>query len=94
MPTASSIAEQIRDLARSVLMELGAQADGKLRETTLIRHGNYCGHRYRLGTVEAVWFIEEDELKFSSASGGTLRTMVASEALSTLQHQRRQKRAA
>ena len=82
MPNNPSITEKIRDLVYSVFIELGAApADDKPRETMLIRNGNYCGHRYRWGEFEAVWFIEEDELKFSSSSGGVICKMIVSEAL-------------
>jgi hypothetical protein len=94
MPNTPSITENIRRLAHSVLVELGAKNDGrKLRETMLIRNGNYCGHRYRLGDFEAVWFIEEDELKFSSSADGTIRSMIASAAITELGTRRTQKAA-
>ena len=88
MPTSPSITERIRELVYSVLIELGATpAHDRPRETMLIRNGNYCGHRYRLGDFEAVWFIEEDELKFSSSGGGVICKMIASEALASRQVQ-------
>ena len=94
MPNNPSITEKIRRLAQSVLIDLGAKAgDEKLRETMLIRNGNYCGHRYRLGDFQAIWFIEEDELKFSSSTNGTVRRMVASNALAEIGSHQRQKAA-
>lgn len=67
-----------------VLRELGASDEGRLRETMLIRDGNYCGHRYRYDEFEAVWFIEEDELKFFDQHGAVARKMVATEAIETV----------
>lgn len=94
MPRTFSKTEQIRDLAQAVLIELGATQDGQMRETMLIRNGNYCGHRYRLEEFEAVWFIEEDELKFSSQTLGTIRKLVASQALAERESRHRQRAAA
>ena len=82
MTSSPTITEKIRDLVYSIFVELGAvPALNHPRETMLIRNGNYCGHRYRMGEFEAVWFIEENELKFSSNGGGLICKMIASEAL-------------
>ena len=79
----ASITEQVRHLVNDVfLTELGAPKDQKIRETMLIRNGNYCGHKFQLGPFQAVWFIEEDELKFSGKKGQTVRTMTVSTMLS------------
>ena len=32
-------------------------------ESILIRDGYYCGRRFRLGELEAIWFVDEDQLK-------------------------------
>ena len=42
------------------------------REAVLIRDGQYCGHRFISGRLEAVWFFEEDQIKFRSANGSAL----------------------
>ena len=60
----------------------------------LIREGNYCGHRYRLENLEAVWFIEEDELKFFDDHGAVARKMVASQAIEQILRQNLGRRAA
>ena len=84
---AKSLPEKIRVAARAVLCELGAAREEKLRETMLIREGNYCGHRYRMDGFEAVWFIEEDELKFSDQSGTVAKKLVASEAIERIERE-------
>lgn len=79
--TPQSMTEQVRELANAILRDLGSvPSAGELRETMLIRGGNYCGHRYRLGDYEAVWFIEEDELKVLG-SNGVIRKLTASAAV-------------
>ncbi len=55
--------DQIRRFVISELQRHGATPDVGLRETLLIRHGAYCGHRFRHGEFEAVWFVEEDQIK-------------------------------
>jgi hypothetical protein len=83
-----SITEQVRRLVNDVFLnELGASNGQKVRETMLIRSGNYCGHRFQMGPFQAVWFIEEDELKFSGADGQTVRTLTVSTILSAKREQ-------
>jgi len=41
-------------------------------EALLIRDGFFCGRRFRLANHQAVWFIEEDELKIRDAQGSVL----------------------
>jgi hypothetical protein len=47
--------------------ETSAQRIGS--ESILIRDGYYCGRRFELGDYRAVWFLEEDILKISTADG-------------------------
>ena len=61
--------EQIRNYISNELVRLGADVNTSLRETLLIRSGNYCGHRFKLGQFHAVWFIDEDQIKFSGPEG-------------------------
>ena len=42
--------------------ELGVERSVAVRETILIREGNYCGRRFEAGGAEAVWLAEEDRL--------------------------------
>jgi hypothetical protein len=41
-------------------------------EAMLIRDGFFCGRRFRLNDFQAVWFMEEDELKIRDSGGGVL----------------------
>jgi hypothetical protein len=36
-------------------------------ESILIRQEHYCGRRFRTDTHQAVWFIEEDQIKISTS---------------------------
>lgn len=40
-----------------------------LSESILIRNEFYCGRRFHTSTHQAVWFIEEDELKIYKENG-------------------------
>lgn len=50
-----------------------------IQESILIRDGFYCGRRFDAGTHEAVWFMEEDELKISDLTGDLLCVYVGEE---------------
>ena len=39
------------------------------RETILIREGHYCGRRFDFGPWQAVWFVEEGEIKVYDPEG-------------------------
>jgi hypothetical protein len=59
----------VRQQVHTHLVGLGADADSGTEETILIRDGIYCGRRFFLGEFMAIWFIEEEELKFFDRSG-------------------------
>ena len=40
-----------------------------LAESILIRDGHYCGRRFESGGMSAVWFIEENQIKFFGKEG-------------------------
>lgn len=64
--------EKLRDYVRSNLVAMGANLEA-FQETILIRNGQYCGRRFRAGPFEAVWFSDENELKFYAPEGGVAR---------------------
>ena len=54
----------------------GGEASQNIRnESILIRDGFYCGRQFDAGTHRAVWFMEEDELKISTADGRWVCTL-------------------
>jgi hypothetical protein len=75
----------IRQLIRSAFSELGATPPVEMSENILIRDETYCGRRFRSGGYQAIWFIEEDEIKIYAQGGAVLRVMSASRALSGCQ---------
>lgn len=64
--------ERVRRFVRSTFEELGAPVS-TVEETVLLRGGHYCGRRFRAGTLVAIWFSDENELKFYGANGGVAR---------------------
>ena len=62
----------IRKLIEQTFESLRSEPQGLSRETLLIREGHYCGHRYESNELTAVWFLEEDEIKFFGEDGGLL----------------------
>lgn len=46
-----------------------------LSESILIRNEFYCGRRFHTATHEAVWFMEEEELKIFRRGGDLLATL-------------------
>ena len=48
-------------------------------ESLLIRDGFYCGYRYSFGELSAVWFVEEDEIKFFDSKGRTIRVVACND---------------
>jgi len=55
--------QRARQHVQTVFQKLNASND-LLCETVLIRDGHYCGHRFSCGVLNAVWFCEENEIKF------------------------------
>jgi hypothetical protein len=64
-----SKSRQIRQFIRSRLDLISDDAFSTQSESLLIRDGVYCGHRFRQAGYEAVWFVEEGQVKFYTASG-------------------------
>jgi hypothetical protein len=65
----------VRDCVLQTFADLGIDASEDLRETVLIRGGMYCGRRFESEEGAALWFLEEDQLKFIGADGSVLRVI-------------------
>ena len=83
------ILAQIRLLVREKLSRFSESADGA-GESMLIRDGYFCGRRFYQDGLQAVWFIEENQIKFYDRDGGILEVLeLTPELLNTTQPQRR-----
>jgi len=67
------LVERVRHTVRATMVELTHEPAEQLQETILIRDGFYCGRRFQSDHMQAIWFIEEDELKFYAVDGGVVR---------------------
>jgi hypothetical protein len=66
------VVEQVRQLVLQHCRQLGIPTADGLEETILIRNGFYCGRRFATSGAHAVWFCEENQLKFYGAHGKVL----------------------
>ncbi|MFT5523485.1 MAG: hypothetical protein ACI9G1_001978 [Pirellulaceae bacterium] len=60
----AELTELVRQMVIKSFGELDASDDDGLHETILIRGGFYCGRRFKIEGFEAIWFIEEKQIKF------------------------------
>jgi hypothetical protein len=60
---------EIRRLVEQTFRGLGADPDSTLLESILVRDGYYCGRRFDCDGMQAVWFAEENEIKFYGRDG-------------------------
>ena len=67
--------DQIRSLIRQTFTEFGGLLERMPRETMLIRDGFFCGRRFEADGLQAVWFTEENEIKFFDRTGAVVRVV-------------------
>ena len=67
--------DQIRSLIRQTFTEFGGVLERMPREAMLIRDGFFCGRRFEADGMQAVWFNEENEIKFFDRSGAIVRVV-------------------
>lgn len=74
MPSADPLAS-VRSCVQQAFTELDFGSLEAGGETILIRGGNYCGRRFDGDAGHAIWFAEEDQLKFIDAQGRVVRVV-------------------
>ena len=72
MPHAQRI-DEVRRQVREAFARLQVPQPDQFRESILIRDEIYCGRRFEVDGAYAVWFLEEDEIKFYQAIDGETR---------------------
>ncbi|MBM4005021.1 MAG: hypothetical protein FJ295_17325 [Planctomycetes bacterium] len=60
--------DRVREWVRTHFASMGA-GELEIDETILIRNGHYCGRRFQAGGLRAIWFLEEDQIKFYGRDG-------------------------
>ncbi len=83
----SELVEAVREVVRSSFAELAPERHVTLTEHILIRENVYCGRRFRSNHLQAVWFIEEDEIKIYGPEHSVVRVLCASETVSTIRRE-------
>lgn len=66
--------ELIRQTVRESLAEQGCDTTD-IHEAILIRQGLYCGRRFECDAGSAVWFIEENQIKYYGADGSVIKSV-------------------
>jgi hypothetical protein len=75
---------EVREHVHQVFLQHGVDKDALIEEAILIRDGFYCGRRYECESFQAIWFVEEDQLKIYNEQGVVQKTSVTA-ILQTLQ---------
>ena len=65
----------VRSLVATTFSELGMSDAESLHESLLLCGGTYCGRRFKADEGQAVWFFEENEVKFYGADGTIARVL-------------------
>jgi hypothetical protein len=66
---------RVRAIVQETFVQLGGLADEVPGEAMLIRDGFFCGRRFVGQGLEAVWFIEENEIKFYNGEGAVVQVI-------------------
>lgn len=61
--------QQVRDLIRDKFQVMGVAEESQFTESILIQDGYYCGRRFCRDGVQAIWFVEEGQIKFYCREG-------------------------
>jgi hypothetical protein len=69
------LTQEVRDRVLEVFAQFGGEPDSELRETILISDGSYFGRRFDGPRGHAIWFVEEDQLKFYRPDGSMDRVI-------------------
>ena len=64
----------VREIVKRTFTNLTNAQDG-WSESLLVRGGFYCGYRFSAGELSAIWFIEEEQIKFYDARGRTIQVI-------------------
>ncbi len=65
--------DEIRRQVSETFARMEIREPDQFRESILIRNGSYCGRRFEADGAFAIWFLEEDEVKFYRALQGPAR---------------------
>jgi len=66
---------EVRELVQQQFSEMRTGGGTICGEAVLVRGGQYCGHRFQGIGISAVWFLEEDQIKFYDDAGGVIKVI-------------------
>ena len=75
---------EVREHVHQVFLQHGVDKEALIEEAILIRDGLYCGRRFECESLQAIWFVEEEQLKIYNEQGVVQKTSVTA-ILQTLQ---------
>jgi hypothetical protein len=61
--------KEVREHVHQVFLQHGVDKDALIEEAILIRDGFYCGRCFECESLQAIWFVEEDQLKIYNEQG-------------------------
>ena len=73
--------EAVRELVRSAFALQGAAPDAAFSEHVMVRENLYCGRSFHSQGLNAIWFIEEDQIKIYGRDGTVVDVFCASQAV-------------
>lgn len=65
----NQLTNHVRQLVYESFREFGLSTETVPQETILVRGGIYCGRRFDAAGQHAVWFLEENQVKFYGPQG-------------------------
>ena len=86
--------EKMRQAIATELQRLGARDPQAMHETILIYNGLFCGRKFQCNEYQALWFLEENEIKFFGPCGDLLKSSSANSCIQGLEGQIEERRAA
>lgn len=73
--------EAVRNAVRNTFVQLGVADGFQLNEHILLRSDVYCGRRFLAEGLQAIWFVEEDQVKIHAKDGTVARVLTVEEAV-------------
>ena len=67
--------QRVRQAVADQFRSLGVSDQDFIQETFLIYDGCYCGRRFECGGFTAVWFSEENQVKYLNQQGAVVKTI-------------------
>lgn len=83
----NQLTNHVRQIVYETFRQNGASVEDVPEETILVRSGIYCGRRFDAAGLHAVWFLEENQVKFYGPGG--LLCQVMHPATASLQNEQR-----